>query len=182
MSEETCVDCEHDRRFVDSKGICRAPKETDNVASSICQHECRAWTMSEEAVELKHPFNPEPPEWTIGDSALCFDCGRPHSDHRAPSPVADQAVLSVIALALEPALQSYVCANTKIQDDEDSGLPLLDALTPHGDSDTQRGYEEIGLLADFLYGELQTALASVDQAKQEAVRNRNGEQNHANER
>lgn len=54
--------------------------------------------------------------------------------------------------AIEAALRTYRCKFTRCGGDPtDSGLPLVDMLTPASDSSIKRGEEELVLLAEHLY-------------------------------
>lgn len=55
------------------------------------------------------------------------------------------------------ALLEFQCRHT-VQDDEGlDGMPLLDMLTPKGDKDVGRGFEELNKLADHIADALATS-------------------------
>lgn len=62
--------------------------------------------------------------------------------------------MSDIREKIEAALRNYTCQHSCI---DDEGAPLVDMLTPLGDSTIERGAEEIELLADYLAVELESA-------------------------
>lgn len=50
---------------------------------------------------------------------------------------------------IREALSEFRCQHTLL-DDESGGMPLLDMLTPKGDTSVGRGFDELNALADHL--------------------------------
>lgn len=57
---------------------------------------------------------------------------------------------------IKEALMAFKCQHT-VQDDESDGMPLLDMLTPRGDTDVARGFEELNALVDHIADALHDA-------------------------